>query len=125
MKNIAVVKNNELMDNLTYNSQPIKDIIKDNILYDYVKGIKFCNLKVFPSDFYWENNNIAKSWQNGDILNIGDVIKILDKNNGNILYYDVNKTQPYSFKVIDITTIYEGQVLLELKLQECKPITIS
>ena len=125
MKNVVSIRNNELMDNLDFGTLSLKNNIKENILYDYANGIKFCNLKVFPSDFYWESGGLAKSWQDGDILNIGDVIRILNENNENILYYDSNKTKPYSFKVIDVTTIYDGQVLIELKLQECKPITIE
>lgn len=125
MKNVVNIKNNELLDKLEFSfsneSISIKKLIEENILDDYSKGIKFCDLKVFPSDFYWETSGSqAKSWANGDILDIGDIISVLDKNGENILYYDENKTQPYHFKVIDVKTIYEGQTLLELKLMECK-----
>lgn len=126
MKNVVSVPNNELMDALSWNyndsygNHPLKDLIKNNILEDYANGIKFCDLKVFPGDLKWISGGIAKEWQNGDILNIGDVIKVLNENGESILYYDEFKEHPYYFKVIDIRTIYSGQILLELKLMECK-----
>ena len=126
MKNVCSIKGNELLENLNYNAwdnystNQIQNI-KDNILEDYENGIKFCQVKVFPSDLYWENQNgLAKNWANGDILNIGEIIKLLDEKGESILYYDEAKTQPYYFKIIDVKVIYEGQVLIELKLMECK-----
>ena len=88
MKNVVSIKDNELLNNLIYSSYytvSMKEMITANILEDYSNGdynngIKFCDLKVFPSDLYWENNQRAKNWANGDILNIGDIIIILDKN---------------------------------------------
>ena len=128
MKNVCSIKGNELLENLVFSTSPDMSYsynqiqnIKDNILEDYQNGIKFCQAKVFPCDLYWENQNgLAKNWANGDILNIGEIIKLLDENGNSILYYDDEGTQPYYFKIIDIKTIYEGQVLLELKLMECK-----
>ena len=120
MKNVVSIKTNELMYEVEWENTDIMDVIKGNIIEDYANGIKFCDLKVIPSNLYWSNGTQIKNWANGDILDIGDIVTILDENGESILYYDENKTQPYRFKVIDIKTIYEGQVLLELKLQECK-----
>lgn len=123
MKNVVSIRNNELMDNLEISGYPLKDMIKSNITSDYNNGIKFCELKVFPSDLNYIAGGQAKNWANGDILNIGDVIQILDKNGENILYYDNDsKTKPYYFMVIDARTIYEGQLLVELKLMEYKSV---
>lgn len=120
MKNVVNVRNNELLANLTYNNISLIDLIKRNILEDYSSGIKYCNLKIFPSDFYNINNIIVKEWGNGDILNVDDIVRILDQNGKDILYYNGDETKPYHFKVIDISTIYEGQPLLEIKFIECK-----
>ena len=127
MKNVCSIKGNELLENLVFSTSPDMSYsynqiqnIKDNILEDYQNGIKFGEVKVFPSDLYWESGGIAKSWQNGEIINNGEIIKLLDEKGESILYYDDEKTKPYYFRVIDIKTIYEGQVLLELKLMECK-----
>lgn len=116
-KNILKIQSNEIIDNSRNTSTYYaKDFISAMILKDYAKGVKNATLRVFPSNFYYTDGTLAKNWQNGEIIEINDIIKILDEN-GNSAFVDINKQDTY-FRVIDRKVVYEGQVLIELQLQE-------
>lgn len=116
-KNILKIQSNEIIDNSRNTSTYYaKDFISAMILKDYSKGVKNATLRVFPSDLYYTDGTLAKNWQNGEIIEINDIIKILDEND-NSAFIDINK-QDTCFRVIDRKVVYEGQVLIELQLQE-------
>lgn len=117
-KNVIKIQSNELLDDIydNYGDIEMKDIVRNTILEDYSQGVRTANLKVFPSDLYNTNGNLAKNWKNGEIIEIDDILLIQDKD-GNDVLQDKNNLDVY-FRVVDRKVIYEGQILIELTLQE-------
>lgn len=95
-----------------------KDILRNQVLEDYADGIKIAKISVFPSDLYTTSNVRAKNWKNGEILEIDDIVRIENKDGNNVLY-DKNYQEVY-WRVIDRKVRYEGQILIDLVLQEIK-----
>ena len=119
-RNVLKLSSNEILDIARFSSTTtlIKEKVSNSILKDYSRGIKMATMKIFPSDFYYTDNTMAKNWNNGDIIEINDILRIEDKDKNNVLY-DNNNMEIY-FRVVDRKIIYEGQVLIELALQEIK-----
>lgn len=121
MKNSVTLNTNEILEsNPTYNNVNMKNIIKTNILTDYANGIKNADIEVFPSNLVDLNGQVVKTWQNGEILKVGDKIKILGKDNDS--YIKDKDNNPIYFKVVDRKVSYEGQVILSLKLKQIKKV---
>ena len=71
--------NELLQDGTLFNGNKIVDIIKDNILNDYKNGLKTGIITVSCGNYYYENGSLAKDWSVGQILSVGDLVKV----NGN------------------------------------------
>lgn len=97
---------------------PITDIISNSILEDYSNGIKTAKISVFPSDLYTTSGVLAKKWNMGQILEVDDIIKVESKDGNNIIY-DKNGNDVY-WRIVDRKVKYEGQILIDLILQEIK-----
>jgi hypothetical protein len=95
---------------LTHNNinQPIGNIIANNILHDYEKGVKTAKVSVGCLDYNDINGNIVKNWQNGDILDVGDILTFEDEKGTWII-------TGRNFR-------YAGVPMLDLELQEVKLI---
>ena len=75
------IKSNELLQNDTlYKGKRIIDIIQDNILNDYSNGVKTGNLTISCSDYFNLDGTLAKDWSKGEVLRVGDLLKV-DKDN--------------------------------------------
>lgn len=121
MKNVISIPTNEIMEsNPIYNNTSIKNIIKNNILADYSGGIKSASINIFPSNLNNKNGDRVKTWANGDIIKVGEIINVLDKDNQT--YLKDKDGNPIYFRVVDRQVSYEGQVLIDLKLQEIKKV---
>ena len=122
MKNVISIPTNEILEaNPIYNNNiNMKNYIKKSILSDQSKGIKSANINIFPSNLNNQNGDRVKTWANGDISKIGEIINVLDKDNQT--YLKDKDGKPIYFKVVDRQVSYEGQVLIELKLQEIKKV---
>lgn len=118
-KNSVTLQTNEFFDleNTVFQDTP-KTILRNQILRDYAEGIKIAKISIFPSDLYTISNIKAKSWNLGQILEIDDRVRIEDKEGNNVLY-DKNYNEVY-WRVIDRKVRYEGQILIDLILQEIK-----
>ena len=118
-KNSVTLQTNEFFDleNTVFQDTP-KTILRNQILRDYAEGIKIAKISIFPSDLYTINNIKAKSWNLGQILEIDDRVRIENKDGNNVLY-DKNYNEVY-WRVIDRKVRYEGQILIDLILQEIK-----
>lgn len=107
-----------LQNNTIIGETPIYNIIQSNILSDYANGIITGKISVICQDYYDINGNLVRSWSNGDIINVGDIVR-LDDENGNSLYkYD--KSKDIYFKVTGRNFRKNGIPLLDLELQEAK-----
>ena len=134
--NYVKIQSNEIMNNAynqTYNEEEqliniyAKTTITENILSDYQKGIKNAELSIFPSDLYYTDGTKAKTWKNGEIIEINDIIKVerevKNETTGEIeiqnAIYDSNGLDVY-FRVVDRKVVYNGQPLIYLELREIK-----
>ena len=50
--------------------------ISDNIIKDYANGIRTANISISCDDYYYEDGSKAKTWSNGDIIQVYDVVRI-------------------------------------------------
>lgn len=124
MKNVAKIESNEILDNAKLsNSLTMKDVIKANILSDYSRGIRRCAITIIPTDYYQtyvykQKGSEFYEWKNGDIIQIGDKVVLYDEN-GNVFNKKVGTVMlPVHFKVRDRKIRYEGQILIDLVLEE-------
>ena len=118
-KNSVTLQTNEFFDlvNTDFSDTP-KTILRNQVLQDYADGIKIAKISVFPSDLYTINNVKVENWNLGEILEIDDVVRVEDKEGNNVMY-DKNYNEVY-WRVIDRKVRYEGQILIDLILQEIK-----
>jgi hypothetical protein len=84
---------------------------------DYKDGISSARLKVACSDLYYKNGDVAKKWAQGDILNVGEIIYLL-----NDTYSD--GSQRY-WEITGRNVIYNNVPELQLELMECKLISVK
>ena len=126
MKNVVTIPSNEILENASYlNGMSMKDMIKNNILSDYQKGVRRASVTIIPKDylsanFYQEGEGITfVNWSNGEILKIDDIICLFDKNN-DFQFKDKNNNIIY-FRVVDRKVRYEGQIFIDIVLEEIVP----
>lgn len=119
-KNAVTLSKNEFFDleNTNIQTDTVEKTLRQSILEDYADGIKIARISVFPSDLYTINGELVKKWNNGQILEIDDNVRIENKEGNNVLY-DKNYNEVY-WRVIDRKVKYEGQILIDLVLQEIK-----
>ena len=124
MKNVAKIESNEILDNAKLNnSLTMKDVIKANILSDYSRGIRRCAVTIIPTDYYqsaWykQKGNEFYKWKDGEIIQISDHVVLYDEN-GNIFNKKIGTVMvPVHFKVRDRKIRYEGQIFIDLVLEE-------
>lgn len=118
-KNSVTLQTNEFFGlvNTDFSDTP-KTILRNQILQDYADGIKIAKISIFPSDLYTTSNVKVKNWKIGQILEVNDVVRVENKDGNNVLY-DKNYNEVY-WRVIDRKVRYEGQILIDLVLQEIK-----
>lgn len=119
-KNAVTLSKNEFFDleNTNIQTDTIEKTLRQSILEDYADGIKIARISVFPSDLYTTNRVLVKKWNSGQILEVDDIVRIENKEGNNVLY-DKNYNEVY-WRVIDRKVKYEGQILIDLVLQEIK-----
>lgn len=119
-KNAVTLSKNEFfdLDNVYRPAGTVEESLKQSILEDYANGIRIAKISVFPSDLYTTNGVLVKKWNSGQILENNDIVRIENKEGNNVLY-DKNYNEVY-WRVIDRKVKYEGQILLDLILQEIK-----
>lgn len=104
-------QNNTLINNI-----PVYSIIQDNILYDYANGIITGTISVVCLDYNDINGNKIKDWANGELIEVGDIVRV-DDENGNSMYKYTNGKDMY-FKVTGRRFRKLSIPLLDLELQE-------
>lgn len=107
------INNNPFISNcsrLTHNSisQNMSYIIANNILQDYKQGLKTANVSVACLDYNYNDGSLAKKWDNGEIIDVGDVLSFEDEKG---LWVVTGR----NFR-------YNGVPMLDLELQEVKII---
>lgn len=119
-KNAVTLSKNEFfnLDNVYRPTGTVEVSLKQSILEDYADGIKIAKISVFPSDLYTTTGVLAKKWNEGQILGVNDIIRVENKDGDNVLY-DKNYNEVY-WRIIDRKVKYEGQILIDLIIQEIK-----
>lgn len=110
---------NILQTGTKYNSLKMSEVIKNNIIDDYSNGISDATISVVCSDYYNANGVKVKSWASGDILEVGDIVRIDKDNMGNSASAYRNG-KPRVWRVTGRTFRKEGVPLIDLELQEVK-----
>lgn len=126
MKNVVKVESNEILENATFYSAPMKNIIKNNILSDYSDGIRRVAVTIIPTNYtsasnyrYGIKTPAYINWNEyGQMIDICEKICFFDKDR-NYQFVDKNNN-PIFFKVVDRKVRYEGQIFIDLVLQELK-----
>lgn len=95
----------------------IENTIVNNIKSDYANGISTATVTVSCSDYKDTNGNVIKRWENGEIINVGDIVRLDKDNNGNSAFCYENGSQML-WKVTGRTFRNEGIPFCDLELQE-------
>lgn len=114
-KNAVILSKNEFFDCW---DTDLEEILRESILEDYADGIKIAKISVFPCNLYTTNGVLARKWNMGEILVVDDIVRVENKDGNNVLY-DKNYNEVY-WRIIDRKVKYEGQILIDLVLQEIK-----
>lgn len=119
-KNAVTLSKNEFfnLDNVYRPTGTVEESLRQSILEDYADGIRIAKISVFPSDLYTTTGVLVKKWNRGQILGVNDIIRVENKDGDNVLY-DKNYNEVY-WRVIDRKVKYEGQILIDLIIQEIK-----
>lgn len=107
-------------DNTSIGDTHMYDFIQSNILTDYKNGIITGTISVPCLDYNDINSNKIKDWTKGEVIEVGDVVRI-DNENGNSMYKYTNGKDMY-FEVTGRTFRKNGIPLLDLELRETKPL---
>lgn len=107
-------------DNTSIGDIHMYDFIQSNILSDYKNGIITGTISVPCLDYNDINGNKIKDWTKGEVIEVGDVVRI-DNENGNSMYKYKNGKDMY-FEVTGRTFRKNGIPLLDLELRETKPL---
>lgn len=119
------INNNELIQNTTnFLESPlfikkISYLIRDNIIDDYKNGIADATITVSCSNYYDINGNLVKDWSKGEIIQVGDIVRVDKDNEGNSASSYADKT-PRLWRVTGRTFRKQGVPLIDLELQEIK-----
>jgi hypothetical protein len=104
----------ELPQNELLQTQDLVNGINSNVVSDYIGGIHTASITVSCLDYYDSNNKIVKVWQNGEIISVGDFVKVqgLSDNEGEII----------TWRVVSRKFRYSGCPFVDLELQEIKTL---
>lgn len=91
-----------------YNGEEMYKIIGKNILDDYSNGVRTATTTISCNDYYYTDGTQAKDWNNGDIIQIGDFVKV----EGNDL----------TWRVTGRNFRYAGVPMIDLELQEVREV---
>lgn len=104
-KNPVSISGSELLTNKTkISNQELNDIITNNILKDYLNGVSDGKIKICCLDYFDVLGNKVIDWEVGQIINIGDVVKLEGDEN--------------IWRVTGRNFIYKGVPVIDLELQE-------
>lgn len=94
--------------------------LSKTLLSDYQKGIRTAKLTVGCCDYSNEFGDVAKDWENkGEVLQVGDVVRIDADNNGTSLSTYANGLPRY-WRITGRTFRKQGCPYIDLELQESK-----
>lgn len=120
--NFITLEDNELnQKGVLYKNTPIYSYVANNILSNYKNGLSTANASICCADLYNTNGELIKNWSNGQIVEIGDVVRLDKDNNGNSLWSYKDGTPMY-WKVTGRNFRKVGVPMIDLELQEVRVV---
>lgn len=95
----------------------VVDRLSNSILSDYANGVSTCTTEITLDQLKYTDGTIAKQASEGEIIHIGDVVR-LDRNSFGDSIYNYADGNPYLWRVTGTTLIYDGYPHQKLELQE-------
>nr|DAJ44918.1 MAG TPA: hypothetical protein [Caudoviricetes sp.] len=95
----------------------VVDRLSNSILSDYANGVSTCTTEITLDQLKYTDGTIAKQASDGEILHIGDVVR-LDRNSFGDSMYNYADGNPYLWRITGTTLIYDGYPHQKLELQE-------
>ena len=92
-----------------------------NILNSYDDGIHTANISIGCLDIYDISGNKVKDWSLGEIIEIGDIVRV-DRDNENNSLWKYHNGEPMYWKVTGRNFRKVGVPMLDLELQEVKQV---
>ena len=124
-QNIVNVEGNELFSAGAYrmvNGAKVlmTEAVTVNILSDYKDGVMSATQEMVAClDYYNENGEIAKSIEAGELLRVGDLVRIDADDNGTPILAKADGS-PRIYRIKSRRFTYNGRPLLALAYQEIK-----
>ena len=106
----------------TYNSIDIYSNNNANIINNYNKGISVANITVGCLNLYDTEGNIIKDFSKGEVVEVGDVVRVDKDNNGNSLWCYKDGTPMY-WRVTGRNFRKVGVPMIDLELQEVRVVS--
>lgn len=97
--------------------EPITTHITNSVLSDYANGVSTCTTEITLDQLKYTDGAIAKQTGDGEIMHIGDVVR-LDRNSFGDSIYNYADGNPYLWRVTGTDLIYDGYPHQKLELQE-------
>lgn len=109
-----------IQENALFNdTYDISSLISNNIKYDYGLGIADATVTIICSNYYDINGNLVKDWSKGEIIQVGDIVRVDKDNEGNSASSYKDGT-PRLWRVTGRTFRKQGVPLIDLELQEIR-----
>lgn len=117
---LDTIESNELIQEgiLSYNND-LLELNKFNIVSDYSLGISTAKITISCSNIYDINGNKQKDFSKGEILQVGDIVRVDKDNKGNSLW-NYSNGKPKYWRVTGRNFRKIGVPLIDLELQEVK-----
>ena len=97
------------------------DTIANSILEDYGNGLTTAKITIFCTDLYNIAGEKAKNWGAGEVVEVGDIIRVDKDNEGNSMWAYPNG-EPMYWRVTGRAFKKSGVPLIDLELQEIKVV---
>ncbi len=104
---------NYIDDIYTYNSS--------QIVNSYNNGISVANITIGCSNLYDINGNVVKHFSEGDVVEVGDTLRI-DRDNNNNSLWEYKDGSPMYWKVTGRNFRKNGVPMIDLELQEVRVV---
>lgn len=117
--NTVTISGNEMLQEYSQVSggKSLARVISNNIVTDYANGVSTCRVTVICGDYKDEAGVVRKNWAKGEILQVGDIVR-LDKDNDGTPAVTYKDGSPMLWKITGRNLRHNGVPLLDLELQE-------
>lgn len=113
--------NSLVSEYMSENTSELQDFIATSINEKYNNGLITATLDITPMNLYSSTTGILmKNWTNGEMLEVGDIVRIDKDNQGTSAMFRLDGTTPYYWQVCSTEFEYSGVPKQKLELLEFK-----